>query len=278
MISLLSSIALVPLFLSSALGATNSRFEDLRTKAFPISLDDTKFAAITSAPRDYANVVLLTAMDSRFKCAACHQIAPEWESIAKVWQRNDKGGASRTIFTQVDFNDGRDTFQKLELQHAPVIYLFPPTVGPSAKPNGQPVRFDFTGGASAEGSVTAEAIHQWLSRQLSENEIPKYVKPFNYLKFGIFGIVSVGFVTALVAAAPYLAPVIQNRNVWAAVSLLAVLLFTSGHMFNQIRKVPYVAGDGKGGVSYFAGGFQNQFGMETQIIACLCKYSLCLSL
>lgn len=42
-------------------------------------------------------------------------------------------------------------------------------------------------------------------------------------------------------------------------------------MFNHIRKVPYVAGDGKGGVSYFAGGFQNQFGLETQIIAALCK-------
>merc|ERR1712151_626055 len=51
--------------------------------------------------------------------------------------------------------------------------------------------------------------------------------------------------------------------------LIAVLLFTSGHMFNHIRKVPYVAADGKGGVSYFAGGFQNQFGLETQIVAAL---------
>lgn len=31
-------------------------------------------------------------------------------------------------------------------------------------------------------------------------------------------------------------------------------------MFNHIRKVPYVAGNGKGGISYFAPGFQNQFG------------------
>lgn len=42
-------------------------------------------------------------------------------------------------------------------------------------------------------------------------------------------------------------------------------------MFNHIRKVPYVAGDGKGGISYFAGGFSNQFGMETQIVAAMCK-------
>jgi oligosaccharyltransferase complex subunit gamma len=83
---------------------------------------------------------------------------------------------------------------------------------------------------------------------------------------------TLGFITLVAIAAPHIMPIIQNRNVWAAASLLAVLLFTSGHMYNHIRKVPYVAGDGKGGVSYFAGGFQNQYGMETQIIACICKF------
>lgn len=78
-------------------------------------------------------------------------------------------------------------------------------------------------------------------------------------------------VTAIAVLSPYLLPIIQNRNLWAAISLIAILLFTSGQMFNHIRKVPYVAGDGKGGISYFAGGFQNQFGMETQIVAAICK-------
>lgn len=78
-------------------------------------------------------------------------------------------------------------------------------------------------------------------------------------------------VTAIAVLSPYLLPVIQNRNLWAAISLIAILLFTSGQMFNHIRKVPYVATDGKGGISYFAGGFQNQFGMETQIVAAICK-------
>jgi len=45
-------------------------------------------------------------------------------------------------------------------------------------------------------------------------------------------------------------------------------------MFNHIRKVPYVAGDGRGGMSYFAGGFSNQFGLETQIVAAMCKFWL----
>jgi oligosaccharyltransferase complex subunit gamma len=44
-------------------------------------------------------------------------------------------------------------------------------------------------------------------------------------------------------------------------------------MFNHIRKVPYAGNNGKGGLTYFAGGFQNQFGLETQIIAAMCKFA-----
>ena len=42
-------------------------------------------------------------------------------------------------------------------------------------------------------------------------------------------------------------------------------------MYNQIRKVPYVASNGRGGITYFAGGFQNQVGIESQIIAAICR-------
>ena len=32
------------------------------------------------------------------------------------------------------------------LQTAPILLLFPPTVGPNAKPDGEPIRYDFTMG------------------------------------------------------------------------------------------------------------------------------------
>ena len=119
---------------------------------------------------------------------------------------------------------------------------------------------------------SAEQIHAWISRHLPEGPKPPVYRPINYLKIVTVTTVVLGLLTFVVVAAPYVLPIIQNRNLWAAVSLIAVLMFTSGHMFNHIRKVPYVAGDGKGGISYFAGGFQNQFGLETQIIAAICEY------
>ena len=111
----------------------------------------------------------------------------------------------------------------------------------------------------------------WINRQLPKGFKPTFQRPLNYLRMVTVTTLVLGVLSVVSIAYPYILPIIQNRNVWAGISLITILLFTSGHMFNHIRKVPYVAGDGKGGISYFAGGFSNQFGMETQIVAAMCK-------
>lgn len=118
---------------------------------------------------------------------------------------------------------------------------------------------------------TAEQIYEWITRQLPSGTYPSLKRPFNFLRLAAFTTILLGLVSFISVAWPYIFPLIQNRNLWAAISLITILLFTSGHMFNHIRKVPYISGDGKGGINYFAGGFSNQFGLETQIIAAMCK-------
>lgn len=172
------------------------------------------------------------------------------------------------------------------LQTAPVLLVFPPTVGPFAKVEGNPLRFDFTGyvflprvlpiscltNMSIQNSpISADQVYSWIGRHLPEGPKPQLVRPINYMRIVSAITILMAVVTAIAVLSPYILPIIQNRNLWAAISLIAILLFTSGQMFNHIRKVPYVAGDGHGGISYFAGGFQNQFGMETQIVAAICK-------
>ena len=140
-------------------------------------------------------------------------------------------------------------------------------MGKDAKPDGSPVRLDFL------GPQTAEAVHAWLLRHLpGGQQYPSVVRPINYTRIAVTVTVLLGLFTLITVAYPYITPVIQNRNLWAGISLISILLFTSGHMFNHIRKVPYVAGNGRGGISYFAGGFQNQYGMETQIVAGMCMF------
>lgn len=122
--------------------------------------------------------------------------------------------------------------------------------------------------------ITADQLYSWIDRHLPEGPKPQLVRPVNYARLVSIVTIFMGVFTLFTVSSPYILPILQNRNLWAAVSLIAILLFTSGHMFNHIRKVPYVAGDGRGGINYFAGGFSNQFGMETQIIAAICKQAI----
>ncbi|CAN9176297.1 unnamed protein product [Alternaria alternata] len=265
----LLTASLLPFTALAAKKPTGDRFNDARAKSLsighPLKLDDASYAQLTKSPRDYGVAILLTALEPRFGCMLCRDFQPEWDLLGKSWMKGDKDGATRLVFGTLDFVDGKNVFQSMMLQTAPVLLYFHPTVGTHAKPDASPVRFDFTAGPQ-----TAEQIHAWISRQVpAELPKPAVSRPINWIKIITVTTVVLGGITAVSVAWPYFVPLLQNRNLWAAVSLIAVLLFTSGHMFNHIRKTPYVVGDGKGGMSYFAGGFSNQYGLESQIVAAI---------
>ncbi|KAL4800091.1 hypothetical protein BDV19DRAFT_354427 [Aspergillus venezuelensis] len=233
------------------------------SRVAPVQLDDASYDDITSKPRDYYAAVILTAMEARFGCVLCRDFQPEFDLIARSWNKGSKPADLKLLFGTLDFTNGKTAFQRLMLQTAPVLLVFPPTVGPYAKVDESPLRFDFS------GPISADQVYAWINRHLPDGPKPPLVRPVNYMRI-ISGItVLMGVVTLFTVLSPYVLPVVRNRNLWAAFSLIAILLFTSGHMFNHIRKVPYVVGDGRGGISYFAGGFSNQFGMETQIVAAI---------
>ncbi|KAI0868941.1 OST3/OST6 family protein [Hypoxylon argillaceum] len=263
----LLSLAALPLGSYAAKSSSSSadRFQTFHTQAVsssPLKLVDATYKKLTSAPRDYSVAVLLTALDAKYGCQLCGMFQPEWDILGKSWTKGDKNGQSRLILSTLDFSEGRETFMSLGLQTAPVLLLFQPTTGPHAVPSPDPLRYDFQNGAP-----TAEQVHDWLARHLPGRPHPSVYRPVNYARWVVTTVSVLGVLGVVYKLAPYLLPILKSRNVWAGLSLIAILCFTSGHMFNQIRKVPYVTGDGRGGISYFAGGFQSQYGLETQIIA-----------
>ncbi|EIT72985.1 hypothetical protein BDV35DRAFT_372682 [Aspergillus flavus] len=258
-------IALFYIISSACASQEPGKFERYQSlsRSVPIDLDDSSYEDLTSKPRDYHVAVLLTAAEARYGCILCRDFQPEWELISRSWNKGPKPDGLKMLFTTLDFSNGKATFQKLMLQTAPVLLVFPPTVGPFAKVDDAPIRFDFS------GPISADQLYVWINRHLPEGPKPSLIRPINYMRLISAVTIVMGVLTLFTVLSPYVLPVIQNRNLWAAFSLISILLFTSGHMFNHIRKVPYVVGDGKGGISYFAGGFSNQFGMETQIIAAI---------
>ncbi|KAJ3561421.1 hypothetical protein NPX13_g8952 [Xylaria arbuscula] len=263
--ALLSLLALPLGSLAAKSSSSTERFETFHAQAVsssPLKLTDSSYKKLTSAPRDYSVAVLLTALDAKYGCQLCGIFQPEWEILGKSWIKGDKKAESRLILSTLDFSDGREIFMSLGLQTAPVLLLFQPTTGPHAVANPDPIRYDFN-----SGQPSAEQVQDWLARQLPNRPHPAVHRPVNYFAWVVTVVSLLGVSGVIVKAWPYILPVITSRNVWAGISLIGILLFTSGHMFNQIRKVPYVAGDGRGGIMYFAPGFQSQYGLETQIIA-----------
>ncbi|KAL6921668.1 hypothetical protein ACHAPO_007035 [Fusarium lateritium] len=262
----LLSFALLATGVVAAKKSSAERFNEFHAKQIstPLKLKDSTYKSLTSTPRDYSVAVLLTAADARFSCQLCREFQPEWELLGKSWNKGDKAAESRLVFGTLDFVDGRDTFMSLGLSTAPVLLLFHPTVGPHASAKKEPDRYDFN-----TGPASAERVQSWLARSLPDRPHPSVKRPINYTGWIVSITAIIGVLTAVMVAWPYLAPIFQSRNLWAAISLMVILLFISGHMFNHIRKVPYVTGDGRGGINYIVPGFQQQLGLETQIVAAL---------
>ncbi|KAI0406514.1 OST3/OST6 family protein [Xylaria palmicola] len=262
----LVAMAALPLRSFAAKSSSSAdRFQTFHSQAVsvsPLKLADASYKKLTSAPRDYSVAVLLTALDAKYGCQLCGMFQPEWDILGKSWIKGDKSAESRLILGTLDFTDGRETFMSLGLQTAPVLLLFRPTTGPHAVANTEPLRYDFTNGVPS-----AELVRDWLARHLPDRPHPAVHRPVNYTRWVVSTVTFLGAAGVVFKLWPYILPIIRSRNVWAGLSLIGILLFTSGHMFNQIRKVPYVAGDGRGGISYFAPGFQSQYGLETQIVA-----------
>ena len=150
------------------------------------------------------------------------------------------------------------------------MFLFPPTTGPNAvSPNAQPIKYEF----SAQ-TVGADAVARFVKQHTGKEF--QIVRPFNYAKLFTTIAVVVGGIATVTVGYPLVLPVLQSRKLWAAFTLVAILLFTSGHMFNHIRKVPYMAQDRQGNIMYIAAGFSTQYGVESQIVAaCYALMAFC---
>lgn len=99
-----------------------SKFHAKALSAAPLKLDDALYDKLTAIPRDYAVVVLLTALEIRFKCQLCRDFQPEWDLLARSWTKGDKAGESRVIFGTLDFLDGKNTFQSVCDELSPLYH------------------------------------------------------------------------------------------------------------------------------------------------------------
>ncbi|CAI2167983.1 14505_t:CDS:2 [Funneliformis geosporum] len=229
-----------------------------------VELDSSLYDEIISAPRNYSIAILLTALEPQINCVPCRDFDPEFRLVANgwLWSGNDP---SRLYFGILDFKNGREIYARLNLNNAPTLFYFPPTIGPYAKKVFEQDRYDFN-----RRGFAAESVAAFLSHHLG-TEVPVN-RPLNY--FAIF--LSAFFILAALAVVKLMYPTIQSiilkKNIWTALSLVIILMMISGHMWNHIRGAPYITLN-NGKVNYVAHGYSNQLGIESQIVALI--YGVC---
>jgi len=184
-------------------------------------------------------------------------VAKSW-----LWSGNDP---SRLYFGVLDFKNGREIYDRLNLNNAPTLFYFPPTIGQYAKEFSEPDRYDFN-----RRAFSAESFASYLSHNLG-TQVPVN-RPLNYFAIFMFIFFTLAGLAILKLMFPIMQSLVQNKNIWTAFSLVIILTMISGHMWNHIRGPPYIIAQ-SGKVSYIAPGFSSQIGIESQIVAII--YGVC---
>lgn len=269
LLALLSLLALTHLVPGSLAQGVQSKEQSALYKRIQassqgyIDVDANEFASIVQFPRDFAVTALLTTTNGNIKCPPCQAFQPEFEKLTEQWNKN-KAVKSKNVFVKVEFSRGQSVFAQFQLQHAPVLYTFPAPSNANAKP--EHISFDFNERGFAAPDV-AEHLNKVLKTQFS------YKQPLNR-KLITATATGVMFVVGSVS---FLGPYVplffkSSKPIWMLLCIGSMIIFNSGYMWNSIRGAPYIAMGQGGRPEYFAGGFQNQYGVETQIVAAI--YSL----
>ena len=93
---------------------TFEKFQSI-SRSGPVELDSASFKELSTAPRDYFAAVILTAKDARYGCIMCREFVPEWDLISRSWNKGTKLDGLKVVFGTLDFDHGKDVFQKVRL-------------------------------------------------------------------------------------------------------------------------------------------------------------------
>lgn len=98
-----------------AASPSTDKFEKYQSlsRVASLQLDDDSYNDITTKPRDYYAAVILTAMDARFGCILCRDFQPEFDLIARSWNKGNKPDDLKLLFGTLDFINGKSAFQRV---------------------------------------------------------------------------------------------------------------------------------------------------------------------
>ena len=226
---------------------------DLSQRRVVVKLTSKTFKELVKTPpKNYSVIAMFTALHSSRGCSICKQASEEFQLLANSY-RYSPFYSSKMFFAMVDFDDGNEAFQSMNLNSAPAFIHFPAKTKPK-KPDILDIQ---------RVGFSAEAVGKWIQERTEVNI--RVFRPPNYT-----GTMSLLMLIALVGSLVYLRrnnlEFLFNNTTWCMFSMFFVLSMISGQMWNHIRGPPFVHKTASGGVAYIHGSSQAQFVMETYFV------------
>lgn len=210
-----------------------------------------RYVGSQSVPRNYSFIVMMTALSPQRNCHICRSAHEEFIVTANSYRNSPHFESKRLYFGMVDFDDGSEIFNSLNINTAP-CFLYFNEKGNFRNPdelNIQKVGF------------TADVIMRWITEKTGMTfkivRPPSFFLPVVLIVMGLIG-------AGILYISRDSLSLIFNRNMWALSAVAIVLLMTSGQMWNHIRGAPFMP-PGRNR-NFIHGSSSGQFGIETYLV------------
>ncbi|SMN20189.1 similar to Saccharomyces cerevisiae YOR085W OST3 Gamma subunit of the oligosaccharyltransferase complex of the ER lumen [Maudiozyma saulgeensis] len=260
------------LLATTALAATR---EELAIKAQKspngiIELDDYSFKDTLDAPRDFYLVALLTCTEPGVGCTACFEFNPVFETIAESWVRDHAEGISledpskALYFARADLSDASavpEIFKFYNIERVPRLMFF--------TPGGSIHDYHLLNLPQQKANAGASEFITNLKIAVGINDYQIH-EPRDWSTVMITAIATFAIVYLFRKHNKVITAVISSKFVWGILCCAFITLMSGGYMYNKMRGTPLAGSDNNGGVVYFwPNEFQNQYGIESQIVSVL---------
>jgi len=207
--------------------------------------------------RNYAMVVMLTALSPMRQCSVCRAAADEFQIVANSWRYSPQF-TPNLFFAYVDYDEGADIFQQLALNSAPVFLYFGER---STQAKGLSIKSADQMDIQRIG-FAADTVARWV--QEKTGIVIRVVRPPNYTaSFMLLTLFT--FCSGLLYVRRNNLDFLYNKTAWGLIALTIVFAMTSGQMWSHIRSPPLMHRSAQG-ISYIHGSSSGQFVIETYII------------
>lgn len=196
---------------------------------------------------------MFTAMNPQRGCSVCQGAGEEFTVLANSY-RYSSSYRNNLFFGSVDFDEGSEVFQALGLKSAPAFLHFPPKGKRKSADTYDIQRVGYQ----------AETLAKWVAERTDVRI--QIFRPPNYT-----GTVVMALLFTLGAVLLYVQrnnlDFLWNKTFWGMMAIFAVLVMTSGQMWNHIRGAPYYHRNPHTGTfHYIHGSSQGQLVAETHLV------------